>query len=119
MPGEVMSAVAHPAEFTFLRKSKLRHKSARRRRGREVRFYFPFAVLCTVFAMALGSTVAVEWMAAGGAAAPRMQGDGAGMYELAYSSTYSPTYSPTMSISSTSKVSAAPPGIVGGAPLSP
>jgi hypothetical protein len=104
-----MAAATHLLDMPELAPRRMRHKSVRRRLAREVRLYSPFAVMGMIALLAVGATATVEWLTPRGG----LTGTSAiTLVELAYSA-------PTISISSTSNVSAAPPGILGGAPLSP
>jgi hypothetical protein len=104
-----MAAASHAFEMPLLAPRRLRHKSMRRRVAREVRLSGPIAAVWLVAVLAFAVTLGVERIAPASSESPQVFTP---RTEYAYSE-------PTISISSTSKVNAAPPGIFGGAPLSP
>jgi hypothetical protein len=105
-----MAAADCPIEIGALAPPRrMRHKSARRRMARDLRLTAPFVALGLVFLLTLGVSFGVEQLEPT-RVTPSIF-DGVGPTDLAYW--------PTISMSSTSNVNAAPPGILGGAPLSP
>jgi hypothetical protein len=104
-----MAAAEYSIEIGALAPPRLRHKSTRRRLGHDLRFSAPFAAVGFVFLVTLGFSKGVERLTPVNLIPAALQG--VAQAELAYS--------PTISISSTSNVSAAPPGMVAGDPLSP
>ena len=84
-----------PAAPAYAGTPRMRRKGWRRRVGRELRLFAPAIALACSF---VAATLTLGWVAGVSRA---------GAYSL------------TMSSSSTSNVSAAPPGMVGGAPRSP
>lgn len=113
-----MAAADSSTALPELAPRRIRHKSVRRRLARDARQSAHFVVLGLIVLLTLGTTLGVERMTLSpyspfgvdAKPAPGLQ-----PMELAYSG----ATGWTMAMSSTSNVSAAPPGILGGAPLSP